>query len=87
MSNKVPFFIVALLVLPAIVVGQIHPPKPGVEMPQAYYDRIADDPTAFQFQRAWIEKTRRAKAARFSHRSKTSGTFPEVEHRTENPCL
>ena len=56
--------VVVCLSLPAVALPQIAPPAPGVELPQAYYDRRADDPTAFQFQKAWIEKARRAKAAR-----------------------
>lgn len=44
--------------------AQVVPPAPGVELPQAYLDRIAGDPTAFRFQKAWIEKTRRARETR-----------------------
>jgi M6 family metalloprotease-like protein len=46
------------------VFAQIVPPAPGVELPQAYFDRIAENPKAFQFEKAWIEKARRAKEKR-----------------------
>lgn len=52
------------LLLCRSAVAQPVAPKPGVELPQAYFDRTAEDPHAFQFEKAWIEKTRRAKAAR-----------------------
>lgn len=50
--------------LPAGVRAQIVPPKPGTPLPQAYLERKAQDPKAFQFQKAWIAKSARAKAAR-----------------------
>ncbi|UCG52065.1 MAG: M6 family metalloprotease domain-containing protein [Candidatus Latescibacterota bacterium] len=50
--------------VPSTVFAQIVPPRPGVEMPQAYFDRVAQDKTAFQFQNAWIQKAQRAKEAR-----------------------
>jgi M6 family metalloprotease-like protein len=49
---------------PLLTFAQIVPPKPGVELPQAYFDRVAQDKTVFQFQKAWIQKAQRAKEAR-----------------------
>ena len=49
---------------PLLAFAQIVPPKPGVEIPQAYFDRVAQDKTAFQFQKAWIQKAQRAKELR-----------------------
>src|SRR5512139_960893 len=54
---------VALVAAPAAL-AQIVPPAPGVDLPQSYFDRIAENPKAFKFERAWIEKARRAKQAR-----------------------
>ncbi len=54
----------AVVAAPLAVLAQIVPPAPGVEIPQAYYDRIANDPKAFQFQKAWIDKANRAREAR-----------------------
>jgi M6 family metalloprotease-like protein len=56
--------IAGLAIAPRVVLPQPVPPAPGVDPPQAYFDRVAGDPMAFQFQKAWIEKTRRAKDAR-----------------------
>lgn len=56
--------IAAALLVPVAATAQIAPPAPGVKMPQAYYDRIADDPTAFQFRNAWLQKLERVKEAR-----------------------
>jgi glycogen operon protein len=33
-------------------------------MPRAYYERVREDRSAFQFERAWIDKTKRIKEAR-----------------------
>ncbi len=44
--------------------AQITPPADGVKMPPAYYDRIAKDPTAFQFRHAWIHLARRIRENR-----------------------
>lgn len=44
--------------------SQPVPPYPGVDLPQAYFDRVSTDRRAFQFQRAWIQKADRAKVAR-----------------------
>lgn len=54
----------AILLLSGTTMAQVVPPAPGVELPQAYLDRIASDPAAFHFQKAWIEKTRRARETR-----------------------
>lgn len=56
--------LVTLLLFAATAHAQIVPPKPGVDMPQAYFDRVSQDKTAFQFRGAWIEKTRRIKENR-----------------------
>ncbi|MEE9269673.1 MAG: M6 family metalloprotease domain-containing protein [Candidatus Krumholzibacteria bacterium] len=56
--------VLAVMAIGAPAIAQIVPPAPGVEMPQAYYDRVADDPTAFRFERAWIGKMRRAREFR-----------------------
>jgi len=64
-------FVLALVLVGAAVVlaspfalAQIVPPAPGVDLPQAYFDRIAENPKAFQFEKAWIEKARKAKETR-----------------------
>lgn len=54
----------SLVLVPLTASAQIVPPKPGVEMPQAYYDRISHDPKAFQFRNAWIQNAARARKAR-----------------------
>ncbi|UCG52203.1 MAG: M6 family metalloprotease domain-containing protein, partial [Candidatus Latescibacterota bacterium] len=65
MRSATTLFLATVLVcVPLAVIAQIVPPRPGVEMPQAYYDRVAQDKTAFQFQNAWIQKAQRAKEAR-----------------------
>ena len=46
------------------IAGGIYPPKEGVEVPQAYFDRIAEDPTAFEMQRAYIHVVERIKRNR-----------------------
>ena len=58
------FAVATVLLAPMRTVAQVVPPAPGVPLPQAYLDRIASDPKAFQFQKAWIEKARRASEAR-----------------------
>jgi M6 family metalloprotease-like protein len=47
-----------------ILAGGIYPPKEGVDVPQAYFDRIAEDPTAFEMQRAYIKVVERIKRNR-----------------------
>ncbi len=54
----------SLVFLTFTAAAQVVPPAPGVDLPQAYFDRVAADPTAFQFQKAWIEKAGRAREAR-----------------------
>jgi M6 family metalloprotease-like protein len=56
--------ILAILLIPLSGLAQIYPPKPGVPMPQSYFDRMAADRTAFQFQRAWIQKVEQIKKNR-----------------------
>lgn len=55
---------VSIVCVAVIATAQVVPPAPGVELPQSYFDRIAENPRAFQFERAWIEKAARAKEAR-----------------------
>ena len=54
----------AVLLASPMVVAQVVPPAPGVDLPQAYFDQIAENPKAFQFEKAWIEKARKAKETR-----------------------
>ena len=56
--------VIIQFVLSTAVSAQIVPPAPGVDMPQAYFDRIASDKTAFQFKNAWIQKAARIKQNR-----------------------
>jgi len=56
--------LLSVIVLPYTGRAQIHPPKPGVDMPQAYFDRIKEDRDAFKFRHAWIDKTKRIKQNR-----------------------
>jgi M6 family metalloprotease-like protein len=56
--------VAALGLIPAAVYSQIVPPKPGVDMPEAYFDRMAKDRNAFRFEKAWIGKAKRTKKAR-----------------------
>jgi M6 family metalloprotease-like protein len=58
------FTAASVLLASAATFAQVVPPASGVDLPRAYLDRIASDPTAFQFKRAWIEKARRASEAR-----------------------
>lgn len=44
--------------------AQICPPQEGVELPQVYLDRIAEDPTAFRSERALKQVAERARSAR-----------------------
>jgi M6 family metalloprotease-like protein len=64
MRNVLPALLLLLSFVPLRAYSQPVPPAPGVELPQAYFDRVAVDRTAFQFQRAWIQKAERARAAR-----------------------
>jgi M6 family metalloprotease-like protein len=64
MKKALPLWILIWSIAPLTAVAQPVPPSPGVGLPQGYFDRIAQDKTAFQFQKAWIEKTKRAKEAR-----------------------
>jgi M6 family metalloprotease-like protein len=71
----------AVLAAPLAVPAQIVPPAPGVELPQSYFDQIGRDPKAFQFQKAWIEKAKRAKDAReefFSQRHPEGMSFASL---------
>ncbi|MDH3216794.1 MAG: M6 family metalloprotease domain-containing protein, partial [Candidatus Krumholzibacteria bacterium] len=64
MRPVIACFTILLLIIPVAASSQIVPPAPGVDMPQAYYDRIEQNPRAFQFEKAWIQKSERAKQAR-----------------------
>ncbi|MEJ2719991.1 MAG: M6 family metalloprotease domain-containing protein [bacterium] len=64
MKRALALLLIVCVGLPSLALSQIVSPCPGVELPQAYFDRIATDKKAFQFEHAWIEKTRRAKEAR-----------------------
>jgi M6 family metalloprotease-like protein len=65
MKRSVFALVAAAAVLASpLAFGQIVPPAPGVDLPQAYFDRIAENPKAFQFEKAWIEKARRARETR-----------------------
>jgi M6 family metalloprotease-like protein len=77
MKSVVALWIALSLVTAAAVFAQPVPPAPGVEMPQAYFDRIAADKTAFQFQRAWIQKAERAREARRAFFAK--GQMPKMD--------
>gem|GEM_PF-3179369 len=44
--------------------AQIAPPAPGVQLPEAYRQRVREDRTAFHFKRAWKGVARRAREAR-----------------------
>lgn len=52
------------LIVPLSGIAQIYPPAPGVEIPQAYLDRLKEDRTAFRFERAWLQKVKRIKENR-----------------------
>ena len=65
MRRSLAFFLVlSFASIPFASWAQIYPPKPGVEIPQSYLDRMKDDPTAFRFQRAWLQKVERIKKNR-----------------------
>jgi len=55
---------IAFVVIPLTVMAQIYPPKPGVELPQSYFDTLEKNRTAFRFERAWIQKVERIKKNR-----------------------
>ncbi len=63
-STAMWFVVAAVLLVSAATLAQVVPPAPGVNLPQVYFDRIKSDPSAFRFQKAWIEKARRASEAR-----------------------
>ncbi len=58
------FLILTFFLVPLTASAQIYPPKPGVDMPQAYFERVKKDPSAFQFRHAWIEKAARLRDKR-----------------------
>ncbi|MCK4775674.1 MAG: immune inhibitor A, partial [Candidatus Krumholzibacteria bacterium] len=64
MKHAAAVAVVALGLIHATVDAQIAPPRPGVELPQGYLERIAENPDAFQLEKAWIGKARRARVVR-----------------------
>ena len=64
MKLTITLFSITLLCFASIGYAQIVSPKPGGELPQAYFDRISSDKTAFQFQNAWIRKTQQIRQNR-----------------------
>ena len=80
MRNAAAALAATLAMIPAVALSQIVPPKPGVEPPQVYKDRVAKDKSAFKFQKAWIGKARRAKKAR-------QAFFSERRHRGLSPSM
>jgi hypothetical protein len=53
--------LISLFVVSSTCLAQIAPPRPGVDMPQAYFEQIGNDKTSFQFRNAWIQKAARVK--------------------------
>jgi hypothetical protein len=54
-----------VLVLASVASGQVVPPAPGVDYPDEVLQSIHErGPGAFQFKRAWIEKTRKIRETR-----------------------
>ncbi len=64
MKRTVVAWCMAALVVPVVSAAGVYPPRPGVRIPDAYYERVRKDRTAFQFQHAWIGKTRRIRENR-----------------------
>jgi len=64
MKRTLVLSIIVSLVAITGSLAQPVPPAPGVGLPQAYFDRVAVDKTAFQFQKAWIQKAQRTKQTR-----------------------
>jgi M6 family metalloprotease-like protein len=65
MKSTASLIVIAVVfLLPVLASAQPVAPAPGIEMPQGYFDRIAEDKSAFQFQKAWIQKAERAKQRR-----------------------
>lgn len=64
MKLTITLFSITLLCFASIGYAQIVSPKPGGELPQAYFDRISSDQDAFQFQNAWIRKTQQIRQNR-----------------------
>jgi len=62
----------SLSLIAATAIAQIAPPKPGVPLPEAYVERMADDSNAFRFEKAWIGKANRAKKKRVKLLSRLS---------------
>jgi M6 family metalloprotease-like protein len=58
------FLIIAFAFIPVNGAAQIYPPKPGVELPTSHLEQLKRDRTAFQFERAWIQKAERIKRNR-----------------------
>ncbi|UCH83662.1 MAG: M6 family metalloprotease domain-containing protein [Candidatus Latescibacterota bacterium] len=73
MKSSCGLLLAILVLVPTSVSSQLVPPRPGVELPQAYYDRIAVDKNAFQFDKAWKARTQRAKETRERFLASTRG--------------
>ncbi len=71
--------IAAIMLVPLCLSGQVVAPAPGVKFPQAYLDRLAEEPQAFTLQRAWIEKARMAKSTRETVFAKTRRDRMSIE--------
>jgi len=74
-----------LLLFSSVARTQILPPRPGVAMPQAYFDRIASDETAFQFRNAWIQKAARIKQNRVAFLANTRNSSIQLLPPGEQP--
>jgi M6 family metalloprotease-like protein len=82
-----PFMVLALVLFPLVSASQIYPPKPGVEMPQAYFDRIKENPKAFQFKHAWIDKSKRIKRNRMMQSMTSSKLQPTPSYSQEGTVV
>ncbi|HSG27796.1 MAG TPA: M6 family metalloprotease domain-containing protein, partial [Candidatus Krumholzibacterium sp.] len=57
-------FLTAFLLVSTGLGAQPYPSKEGVDYPKGYYEKLSRDKNAFQFQKAWIQKSARSKANR-----------------------
>jgi M6 family metalloprotease-like protein len=73
MKFATALFSVIVFFSTSIGYAQVVPPKPGVDLPQAYFDRVSSDKTAFQFQNAWIRKTQQIKQNRVQFLARSPG--------------
>jgi M6 family metalloprotease-like protein len=78
-----PVLLVTTLgLLPTVAFSQIVPPKPGVEMPQVYFDAVKKDKKAFRLEKAWIGKAKRAKKARKAFLDRSSSHSSRMSFET-----